>query len=109
MITDKEYNEARELIKRYLKQERDYKQSVRHNLDNKVFDKNVYTPETTLWDCDLSTGLITILRNNGFSFNDKLNRFKNISKNDIAKFSGIGQKRISELERLLKTAGIELL
>lgn len=109
MITEQEYLNAQKLIIDYLKQERNYKLSVRKDLDNKVFNKGEYTIESYLFDCDISNGLRTVLYRFGMKATTKLKAFKVLTKSDILEIENMGKKRAKELEKLLWSVEIELL
>jgi len=109
MITEQEYLTAQKLIRDYLKQERNYKLSVRKDLDNKVFNKGEYTIESCVFDCDISNGLRTVLYKFGIKTTTKLKVFKLLTKSDILEIENMGKKRAKELEKLLWSVEIELL
>jgi DNA-directed RNA polymerase alpha subunit len=105
MITREEFLNAIETINSYKKQLTEPFEKMKADLDNKDFSYLILNENTSVFECNLSTIIPRILRDNDIK---KLGDLKNFKKKDLLSFWSFGKKHLSELERCLFQAGIIL-
>jgi DNA-directed RNA polymerase alpha subunit len=109
MITEEEYLQACLLIIQYKKQQKEYNDSVKKDLNIKFFEPRKYNLDSVLGDCDLSVGTINCLKNLDFGYETKLSECIGLEKSKLLRIRCFGIKRVSEFEKLLNSVGIFLL
>jgi DNA-directed RNA polymerase alpha subunit len=108
-ITENEYIEAQKIVDNYIKQEKEYRLSVKKNIDNKIYEFGKYKPEDTLWDVDISVRLHNALQFLGVKNDNNLFEIsKKVSERDLSRLSNTGKKTVNELIKLLNSAGLKL-
>lgn len=104
MITHEEFLKALAIVKEYqLQVENEYKNIKKEFLD---IDTTSYSPDTTLWDIDISISLRNLLRVKDIDNDSTILEISKIPLNELLKIRGFGKERLKELRKIIHLAGL---
>ena len=104
MIAHEEFLKAIAIVKEYqLQVENEYKNKKKDFLN---IELTAYTPDTKLWDMDVSVSLLNLLHRKDFNHDTTIYEISLVPENELIKIRGFGKERLKELRKLKHLAGL---
>ena len=104
MITHEEFLKALAIVKKYqLQVETDYKNKKKEFLNTEL---TAYSPDTKLWDMDVSVSLLNLLHRKDFNCDTTIYEISLVPEYELIKIRGFGKERLKELRKLKHLAGL---
>jgi len=104
MITHEEFKKAIAIVKEYqLQVENDYKSKKIEFLN---IELTAYSPDTKLWDMDVSVRLLNLLKVKEISMDSTIHEISLVPENELLKIRGFGKEILKELRKIKYLAGL---